>query len=208
MSSTQYTMMSLSSRSINRRRLTPLALFVGLVSLLHAPLQAQVSPRAATYIRSVHNYAPPSVRLVDAGGGMVKFDALLAAPGPVLLQFIFTSCTTICPILSATVSAAQNRFSPDMRIISVSLDPETDTPARLAEYAARFRGRRQWIFLTGSLEDIAVVQRSFDAADNGGKMNHRPLTFLRSAPDSPWVRLEGMTSAAELVAEYQRVAAR
>jgi protein SCO1/2 len=138
----------------------------------------------------------------------VKFDALLDAPGPILLQFIFTSCTTICPILSAVVSAAQDRFSPDVRIISVSIDPETDTPARLADYAARFRGRRQWIFLTGSLEDTAAVQRSFDAADNGGKMNHRPLTFLRSAPGSPWVRLEGMTSAAELVAEFLHVAAR
>ena len=125
-----------------------------------------------------------------------------------LLQFIFTSCATICPILSATLSAAQDKFGPDVRMISISIDPEIDTPARLAEYAARFRGRRQWFFLTGTLEDTTAVQRAFDAADNGGKMNHRPLTFLRSARGGPWVRLEGLTSAAELVAEYRRVAAR
>ncbi len=179
-------------------RLLPL---VWSVSFLHAQ-------HTETYTHSVHDYAPPPVRLIDTTGHAVKFDAVLGAPGPVVLQFIFTSCTTICPILTATVSAAQNQFGPDVRIVSISIDPENDTPARLAEYAARFRGRREWMFLTGTQKDVTAVQRAFDAADENGKMNHLPLTFLRAAPGAPWVRLEGLTSAADLLAEYRRVVAR
>jgi protein SCO1/2 len=135
----------------------------------------------------------------------VKLDALLAAPRPVLLQFVFTSCTTVCPILSATFSSVQDGLGPGVRLVSISIDPEYDTPARLAAYAARFRARPQWTFLTGSANNIAVVERSFDVETNG-KMNHLPVTFLRAAPGQPWVRIEGLTSASELLTEYRHVA--
>jgi protein SCO1/2 len=162
--------------------------------------------QAQHYTRSVHKYAPPSVRLLDTTGRPVRFDALLDTPDPVVLQFIFTSCTTICPILTATLAAAQDQFGPGVRLISISIDPENDTPARLAQYAARFRAHKDWIFLTGAQKDVTAVQRAFDAEDNG-KMNHRPVTFLRAAAIGRWVRLEGLTSTAELVGEYHRAAA-
>jgi protein SCO1/2 len=88
-------------------------------------------------------------------------------------------------------------------MISVTIDPEQDTPERLKEYAGRFKAEPGWQFLTGSIEDIITMQKAFDAY-RGDKMNHIPLTFLRSTADGPWLRLEDFTSAAEVVAEYRQ----
>jgi protein SCO1/2 len=125
----------------------------------------------------------------------------------VLLQFIFTTCPTVCPVMSGTFSAAQEKLGADLarvRMISISIDPEQDTPERLREYARRFKAGRQWLFLTGNLDDIVAVQKSFDAY-RGNKMRHEPLTFLRAAHGKTWVRLDGLMSAAQLVAEYRRL---
>lgn len=89
------------------------------------------------------------------------------------------------------------------RMVSISIDPEYDTPARLADYARLHEARPEWIFLTGGFEDVFEVVRAFDAiyrANN--KMYHVPLTFLRQAGGSAWTRLEGLLSAEELAAEY------
>jgi protein SCO1/2 len=78
-------------------------------------------------------------------------------------NFIFTSCPTMCPVLTqkmAEVARRGRRLGPDLHIVSFSVDPERDTPARLAEYGARYGADpHKWAFLTGSLDSIqrAVV---------------------------------------------------
>lgn len=76
----------------------------------------------------------------------------------------------------------------DVRMISVSIDPEQDTPEQLKKHASRFKAEAGWEFLTGDLADIVATQKAFDAYW-GDKMNHEPLTFLRHTADNPWVRL-------------------
>ena len=68
-------------------------------------------------------------------------------------------------------------------MVSISIDPEYDTPEALNAYARRFDAGPQWEFLTGSLDDSIAVQKAFDA-DRGDKMNHAPLTLFRATPDS------------------------
>jgi protein SCO1/2 len=80
-----------------------------------------------------------------------------------------------------------------VRMVSISIDPEQDTPARLREYAARFKAGPQWQFYTGTAAASIEVQKAFDAY-RGDKMNHVPLTLLRPAPGQPWLRLEGLSS--------------
>ena len=89
-------------------------------------------------------------------------------------------------------------------MISITIDPEYDTSARLQAYAARYHAGPQWQFLTGNREDIVAVQKAFDAY-RGTKMNHEPLTFLRASVDAPWVRLNGLASAADVVKEYRQL---
>lgn len=85
-------------------------------------------------------------------------------------------------------------------MISVSIDPEYDTPDALNAYAKRFKAGPQWEFLTGSLDDSVAVQKAFDA-DRGDKMNHAPMTLMRATPDSQWIRYEGFARADELAEE-------
>jgi protein SCO1/2 len=89
----------------------------------------------------------------------------------------------------------------ELRLVSISIDPEHDTPARLATYAERQRAREPWSFLTGEPTAIRTVQEAFRAY-RGNKMNHVPLTFLRASPDDPWLRIQGFATAADLVREY------
>lgn len=166
--------------------------------------------RQQRYARSYGSYRPPPVILLDSTGAPFDLQAELRRLEPLALQFIFTTCPTVCPLLSATFAAAQDEFGNELarlRMISISIDPEHDTPARLSEYARNLRASPRWRFLTGRLEDVVAVQKAFDAFQ-GNKMRHLPLTYLRRSPRVPWLRLDGFVSAAELVDEYHRLPVR
>ncbi len=161
------------------------------------------------YTRLVAPYRTPDVKLVDANGKEVSLHDALDGAGPVMLNFIFTTCTTICPVMSATFSQVQARLGPNpgkVRMVSISIDPEHDTPSRLNEYAKRFEAGPQWSMLTGSIENSIAVQRAFDIY-RGDKMNHEPVTFMRKGPDQPWVRINGFIAADDLLREYDKLAA-
>lgn len=87
-------------------------------------------------------------------------------------NFMFTSCPSICPTLSANMATLQNQFAnnPDVEFVSVTVDPETDTPEVMAEYAARFNANpERWHFLSGPVEDIhtlAVESFKVGSVDN------------------------------------------
>lgn len=165
-------------------------------------------PAGPRYTRSVASYTPPDVTLADASGAKVRLASVLEREGPVMLQFIFTTCPTVCPVMSATFAAARAKLGPEsekVRMVSISIAPEYDTPERLREYARRFKAGPRWLFLTGELNDIVSIRKAFDAYPGDNKMRHEPLTFLRLSPGKPWVRLDGLTSAAQLVSEYERL---
>lgn len=156
------------------------------------------------YNRSLHEYRLPDLAVVDMSGSQVSLSAELDIEQPVILNFIFTTCTTICPVLSASLAQVQRDLGPEsehLRMVSITIDPEYDTPARLRAYAERFDAGPQWQFLTGNLQDIVTIQKAFDAY-RGTKANHVPLTFLKGSGSTAWVRLEGSASAADIVAEY------
>ena len=151
------------------------------------------------------SYRLPDVTLTDQNGDKVSAAALLNGEDPMMVNFIFTSCNTICPVLSAIFAQAQKRYGNELdgvKLISISIDPEYDTPARLQDYARRFHAQEGWTFLTGDLEAVMDVLDSFDAYF-GDKMNHIPLTLIRKPGASTWLRLEGFPDASDLVEEYQ-----
>ena len=157
--------------------------------------------------RSEHCYDLPDLSLVDAAGMQVRLQDVLDVDQPVMLNFIFTTCTTICPVQSAAFQQVQQQLGAErdrVRMVSISIDPEYDTPQRLQAYAERFQAGPRWQFLTGKLADIIAVQKAFEAY-RGNKMSHEPLTLLRAAPDAAWVRLDGMASASDIVREYRQL---
>ncbi|MBL3527696.1 MAG: SCO family protein [gamma proteobacterium endosymbiont of Lamellibrachia anaximandri] len=170
----------------------------------------QVIASSKGYRRSEHNYRMPERKLVSMDGQATSLATELEGDKPVMLNFIFTTCTTICPVLSATFSQVRESLGAESRnvtMVSISIDPEYDTPERLNEYARLYGADDQWRFLTGRVEDIIAIEKAFDAY-RGTKMSHEPLTFLRADGDSPWVRIEGIASADDIVKEYEQLVLR
>jgi protein SCO1/2 len=101
------------------------------------------------------------VKLVDQDGREVRFYTDLLQDKTVIINVMFATCTGACPAMSGTVEKIQahlgDRLGKDVRLLSISVDPVHDTPARLKEYAARFHARPGWYFLTGSKESVEAV---------------------------------------------------
>jgi protein SCO1 len=164
---------------------------------------------AATVSRSTANYVAPAVTLVRADGMQVSLPRELNDGRPVLLNFIFTTCSSICPLTSRTLEEFQRLLgagATQVHLMSISIDPEQDTPARLTEYARKFHAGPEWQYYTGTVEASIAAQKAFDVY-RGEKMSHTPVTLLRSAPGEPWLRIEGFVTPDELVGDYHELLA-
>jgi len=172
----------------------------------HAANRGRQNP-TGEYLRTIETYSLPDMMLIGVDGQEVALESVLGGQGPLMLEFFFTSCPAICPVLSALFSRAQAALGEDLgdtRLISISIDPEHDTPERLRAYAKAFHAGKQWSFFTGELADIQRLQRAFSSW-NGNKMSHEPLIFLRQPDGKAWIRLDGLMSEQALVAEVQRL---
>src|SRR4051794_37484916 len=105
------------------------------------------------------------VKLVNQDGQEMRLYSDLMQGKTVVINVMFTTCTGACPVMSATIEKIQNhlgdRVGKDVRLVSISVDPVHDTPAKLKEYAARFHAKPGWYFLTGSKENVEAALRKF-----------------------------------------------
>ncbi len=190
------------TRSFNK--IVPFLLLALLTIILpSAPAMAA----EAKYKRTVESYTIPDVVLINQDGKRVRLQELLKGDSPVVVDFIYATCTTICPVLSAGYLNLQNKLARNNtvpRLISITIDPENDAPRQLKEYLQRYRAKPGWDFLTGSRADIDAVMRSFNAYIPN-KMSHYPLNLIRNPKDGKWLRIFGIISSSEFLAEYQSV---
>lgn len=153
--------------------------------------------------RSVGNYVIPALKVVRDDGKQVALADELDDGRPVVLNFIYTTCSGICPLASHVFSELQHSLGSErdrVHLVSISIDPEEDTPPRLRAYARQFSAGPGWQHYTGTVAASIAVQRAFDVY-RGDKMGHTPVTFLRTAPGSPWVRFDGFATADMLLKE-------
>ncbi len=159
------------------------------------------------YERSIEKYSVPDVTLVDQNGRKVRLAEVLNAKDTVMVDFVFTTCTTICPLLSIGFSDFQKqlgRESGNVQLISIAIDPEHDSPKIMKTYLQKFEARPGWDFLTGSRDDIDKVLKAFSAYTTN-KMSHPPLILLKSRSDAKWVRISGLIRTTDLLREYESV---
>ena len=156
--------------------------------------------------RSEHNYDLPELKVTRADGRRMSLLDVINDGRPVMLNFIYTSCTAVCPVTSQVFMQVRERLGAErdkLNMVSFSIDPEQDTPHLLTEYAQRFGSAGVWPHYTSSSAAAVEIQRAFGGW-RGDKMNHQPTTYLRIARGKPWLRLDGFYSPAALVAEYQK----
>ncbi len=157
--------------------------------------------------RTTINYTIPSIKLVRDDGKSVDLAEELDDGRPVLVNFLYTTCTEICPLTAQTFSKFQaklGRSRNKVHMLSISIDPEQDTPASLRKFAKKYKAKSQWNFYTGTTSASVEAQKAFDAY-RGDKMNHIPVTYLRAAPDKPWLRIDGFVSPEELLRDYKEL---
>jgi protein SCO1 len=169
---------------------------------------AHMAAASTGYQRSMGEYSIPDVVLTDADARPVRLRDLLATKDIVMLNFIFTTCGAICPVMSKTFAEVPEKLRAQVngpRMISISIDPENDTPSKLKAYSKTYGASPRWSFLTGRPEDIKAIQIAFDSY-RGDKMSHDPVTFLHASPDKRWVRLDGFASSDSLAKEWLKLA--
>lgn len=159
--------------------------------------------------RTYGDYIAPNVSLTKTSRSPVSFAELVEGSKPVVLEFFYTSCTTICGTQTSTLAGARKQLGTDIIFVSVTIDPEYDTPARLSEYASNFPKASNWQVLTGRKADITKVLTAFEARPYGdNKMLHRPLIFIRPADGHQWVRIEGLLTSKQVAAEVRQAIAK
>ncbi|MEW8322642.1 MAG: SCO family protein [Candidatus Thiodiazotropha taylori] len=153
------------------------------------------------------SYKLPEVDLISHKGEQKRLADILNSDKPVMLNFIFTTCTTICPVLSASFHQVQEILGDEVSsvsMVSITIDPDYDTPEQLMKYSKRFKAGDQWSFYTGSYKDVVTVEKAFDVF-RGSKMNHEPITLIRDQSDQHWTRINGLASAEDIVKEYRKI---
>jgi cytochrome oxidase Cu insertion factor (SCO1/SenC/PrrC family) len=143
----------------------------------------------------------PDAQVLDQNGKQLNFYSDLIKGKTVAINFVFTTCTAICPSLTATFRRVQQDAAArgvDVKLISVSVDPTTDTPERLNDYAAKFKAGPNWTFVTGDKARIDSVLSGLGAAVSN-KNDHTPMILIGNDPSDYWTRAYGLTSPTKIV---------
>lgn len=153
----------------------------------------------------------PDVVVSDQDGRKVNFYSDLIKGKTVAINFIFTTCTTICPPLTATFRKVQqelgDRVGRDVHLISISVDPLTDVPERLKTFAAKFKAGPGWTFVTGDKQEINLLLKSL-GANVGDKNDHTPMILVGNQGANYWTRAYGLSPARTLVQAITYAASR
>lgn len=144
----------------------------------------------------------PDVELLDQNGNRVHFYTDLVKGKTVAVQFIFTTCTTVCPPLGATFARVQKelgeRAGRDAHLISISVDPATDTPERLKAWASKFHAAEGWTLVTGAKPQVDELLRALGAA-TASPADHSPTVLVGNEAKGQWTRTYGLARPSVLV---------
>src|SRR5256714_2300989 len=129
----------------------------------------------------------PDTTLLDENGREVRFKSDVLGNKTVAIQFIFTTCRAICPVMGAAFAKLQDRLGDrlgkDISLVSVSIDPVTDTPARMKQWGEQFGARPGWSLLTGENERIENLLKALEATNHNA-----PVVLLGNLRTGEWVR--------------------
>jgi protein SCO1/2 len=137
----------------------------------------------------------PNPVLVDQDGRSVRFYDDLVRGKVVMVNFSYTQCTGACPRATAQLLAVQRllgeRFGRDFTLVTLSLDPERDTPETMHRYLAAHGARPGWTWLTGRREDLEAIRRFVgyvdrDPALDADRTRHTTAVLLGNDRSGRW----------------------
>ena len=166
------------------------------------PAAEAATPAPAHAHESGAGMSIPDVELLDQDGRKVRFYTDLVKGKTVAVNFIFTTCTTICPPLGATFARVQKdlgaRAGRDVHLISISVDPAVDTPERLKAWGAKFHAGPGWTLVTGAKPQVDELLRAL-AASTARREDHSPTVLIGNDARGQWTRTYGLAKPSQLV---------
>lgn len=170
----------------------------------HSAHQVHELPPAGTPVRFA------DVTLTDRQEHPVRLKDDLVADKIVVMGFIYTSCTTVCPVISAIMQKVQTqlgeRVGAQVQLVSISVDPLRDTPARLREYSLRYRPGPGWAWLTGSVQAVTDTLKGLGTW-SADFTDHQPVIMVGDGRSAQWTSFYGFTDPAVLVAKVEALSA-
>jgi protein SCO1 len=159
------------------------------------------APAATESSASYESLTIPDVTVLDEDGKDVRFYSELVKGKIVAINFIFTTCTTVCPPLGATFARLQRSINPELakevRLISISVDPAVDNPERLKAWAGKFGAQPGWKLVTGSKAELDKLLRALGGY-TAQKEDHTPTVLIGDAQRNKWTRVYGVAKYARL----------
>jgi len=152
----------------------------------------------------------PNVVIQTQDGKRVRFYDDLVKGKVVLINFMFTSCTTQCPLTTANLVKVEEtlgeRLGRDVVMISVTVDPAVDTAAVLKRYSQRYSTKPGWYFVTGSRKDIDLIRRRLGGLDNtGDKTQHTGVVIYGNEATGQWAATPAMAPPTAIVRSVMRL---
>ena len=149
------------------------------------------------------------VELLDQDGRKVRFYSDMLKGKTVVVNAFFTTCTSVCPPMNRNMEKIQEALGPrlgkDVFLISISVDPVTDTPPRLKEYAQKFHAKPGWFFLTGKKENVDWALYKLGSYVES-KDDHTTVIIVGNEATGLWKKAFGLAKFAELVQIVESVA--
>ena len=148
------------------------------------------------------------VALVDQTGKAVRLEKDLVSNKIVVMSFIYTSCTTVCPVVSSIMGKVQKqlgaRVGSEVQLVSISIDPQRDDPKRLNDYARAFQNGPGWSWLTGTTQSVNETLKGLGSF-SGDFKSHQPLILVGDGNSRNWTRYYGFTDPAVLSREVEKL---
>lgn len=140
--------------------------------------------------------------VLDQDGRELQFVSDVIGDNIVVMDFVYTTCTTICPVLSALFSQVQTKLGDDVGdevwLVSMSVDPVRDTPQRLKAYSSKHRAGDGWLWLTGSKGDVDDVLTGLGAYTTNFE-EHPSMVLIGDGRTGQWKRLFGFPNPDRIV---------
>ena len=166
------------------------------------PAPASLAPADNGAGRSPAEKYFSDVELLDQDGRTVHFYSDVLKNKVVIINTFYTTCTSICPPLNRNFEKIQealgDRLGKDAFLISISVDPDTDTPPRLKEYSRRFHARPGWLFLTGKKENVDWALYKLGQYVET-KDDHTSILIVGNEPKGLWKKAFGLAKFEELM---------
>ena len=132
--------------------------------------------------------------LLNQNGEEVQFVSDVIGDNIVVMDFVYTTCTTVCPVLSALFTQVQtqlgDRLGDEVIMVSMTVDAARDTPPRLKAYAAKHHAGEGWLWLTGpkpTMDDVLTGLGAYSASFE----DHPAMVIVGDGRTGEWKRMFG-----------------